>query len=244
VRTENAVRLSSVYFDCDSTLTSIEGIDELVADAEPPLRARIATLTERAMAGELPLADVYAERLRLLAPRADQLDRVGELYVQRVVPDARAVVHALQYVGKRVGIVSGGIHEPVLHLARHLGIADADVHAVRLRFTPAGAYADFDRSVPLWRNGGKVDVLQALPASHHPLAFVGDGITDAETRGHVALFLGFGGVVDRGRVRELADVFVATPSLAGVLPHLLTGDEQRALGSAPELAALLSRPPA
>jgi len=238
------VRLSSVYFDCDSTLTSIEGIDELVADAEPTLRARIATLTERAMAGEVQLGDVYGERLRLLAPRRDQLGRIGELYVQRVVPDARAVVQALQHVGKRVGIVSGGLHEPVLHLARHLGIADADVHAVRLLFTPDGAYADFDRTVPLWRNGGKVDVLRALPASHHPLAFVGDGITDAETRGHVALFVGFGGVVSRGRVRELADVFVATPSLAPVLPHLLTADERRTLGKAPHLAALLSRPPA
>ena len=229
---------AAVYFDCDSTLSSIEGVDELLRWAPPTLRADIAALTEQAMNGTLPLAAVYEQRLSLLAPRRQQLDEVGALYIQRLVPDAHLVVQALQSLGKHVGIVSGGLLVPVQHVAASLGIAAANVHAVPLHFAADGSYRDFDRTSPLWRNGGKIDVVHALPAAHRPLAFVGDGITDAETQGHVARFVGFGGVVVRPKVRERADIFVATKSLAGVLPHVLTAAEQKVLAADPRFAAL------
>jgi len=235
--------LAAVYFDCDSTLSAIEGVDELLQWAPPGLRADIAALTEQAMAGTLPLADVYERRLAALAPHRDRLDDIGRLYVERLVPDAAAVVRALQSLGKRVGIISGGLLVPVQHVANHLGIEAADVHAVPLQFDANGGYVDFDRRSPLWRNHGKVEVVRSLPASHHPLAFVGDGFTDAETRGHVAKFIGFGGVVARPRVRELAEVFVTDPSLAAVLPHVVTDAERRQLAADPRFAALLSRAP-
>jgi len=52
-------------------------------------------------------------------------------------------------------------------------------------------------------------------------AFVGDGVSDLETKPAVDLFIGFGGVHTRARVRDNADVFVAGPRLDAVLPHLL-----------------------
>lgn len=231
---------ASVWFDCDSTLTAIEGVDELLQDAAPELRADIASLTERAMNGVLPLAQVYETRLALLAPRREQLDRIGRLYVARLLPDARDVVHALQHLGKQVGIASGGLLMPVLHVAEHLGIPAANVRAVALRFDAAGAYVDFDRTSPLTRNGGKADVLTALPGGFHPLAFVGDGATDLEAQGHVARFVGFGGVAVRPVVRARAEVFVAEPRLAAVLPHVLAPAELERLRAEPRFAALLS----
>jgi phosphoserine phosphatase len=231
---------ASVWFDCDSTLSAIEGVDELLRGVDPALRREIAQLTDQAMNGTLPLAEVYEQRLARIAPHRDELERVGALYVERLVPDARAVVRALQALGKRVGIASGGLLPPVLHVARALGIDPADVHAVPLRFDAAGRYVDFDRASPLWRNGGKVDVVRALPADRHPLAFVGDGITDAETRGHVARFVGFGGVVARPAVRARADVWVDAPRLAAVLPHVLTTDELASLAASVEFAPLLA----
>jgi phosphoserine phosphatase len=229
---------ASVWFDCDSTLSAIEGVDELLRGCEPALRAEVAALTEQAMNGTLPLADVYEQRLARIAPRREQLERIGALYVERLVPDAAAVVRALQALGKRVGIASGGLLPPVLHVARALGIEAGDVHAVPVRFDAAGRYVDFDRSSPLWRNGGKVDVVRALPADRHPLVFVGDGITDAETRGHVARFVGFGGVVARPAVRERADVWVDEPSLAAVLPHVLDAAELERLRADARFAPL------
>lgn len=232
--------LAGVYFDCDSTLCSIEGVDELLRWAPADQRAVITALTEQAMAGTLPLAEVYERRLQRLSPRREQLDQVGELYVAHLVPHAREVVAALQALGKHVGIVSGGLLVPVRRVAAHLGIEPANVHAVPLRFDAHGNYLDFDRTSPLWRNRGKIEVVQALPPAHRPLAFVGDGITDAETRGHVARFVGFGGVVARPAVQRLADAFVTTASLAGVLPFVLTDDERRRLAGDPAFAALHS----
>lgn len=232
---------AAVYFDCDSTLSSIEGVDELLQGIDPALRAEIAALTERAMNGELPLAEVYATRLQRLAPRRAQLDAIGALYVARLVPDAAATVAALQQLGKHVGIVSGGLLPPVLHVAQALGIPAANVYAVPIQFAADGSYLDFDRRSPLWRNGGKVEVLRALPPQHRPVAFVGDGATDLETQGTVERFVGFGGVVARPIVQQRAEVFVATRSLAGVLPAVLTEAEQRQLAADSRFASLLSR---
>jgi phosphoserine phosphatase len=231
---------AAVYFDCDSTLSAIEGVDELLAFAPPSLRASVLELTTKAMEGTLPLAQVYETRLRLLAPRREQLDRIGELYVARVVPDAKALVEALLLLGKQVGIVSGGLLVPVQHVAKHLGIPLANVHAVPLLFDDDGAYVDFDHGSPLWKNGGKVEVLQRLPHTHRPVAFVGDGATDLETKGTADLFIGFGGVAVRAAVREGAEVFVATPSLAPVLQHVTTQQERERLARHAQFAPLLS----
>lgn len=232
----------AVYFDCDSTLTAIEGVDELLADYAPAVRAEIAAWTEAAMNGERPLAEVYELRLRRLAPRRDQLAAVGQLYAARAVPDAAATLAALRWLGKIVGIVSGGLLDPVRAFATTLDLDLAHVHAVPLQFDAAGHYVDFDHQCPLWRNGGKVELLRQLPASHRPMAFVGDGITDLETMGTADRFVGFGGVVARAAVAAGAECFVTAPRLAAVLPFLLTEAERAQLAAAPRFADLLAEP--
>jgi phosphoserine phosphatase len=49
---------------------------------------------------------------------------------------------------------------------------------------------------------------------------VGDGVTDLETKPVVDLFIGFGGVHVRPRVKENAPVFVT--DFASVLKHLMS----------------------
>jgi phosphoserine phosphatase len=231
---------ASVYFDCDSTLSSIEGIDELLQFADPALRKDIAELTTQAMNGTLPLAQVYESRLSKLAPNRKQLDAIGEHYCSKLVPDAKATIAALQSLGKSVGIVSGGLLIPVQQVARHLEVPLEHVHAVPLLFHDDGSYQDFDHNSPLWRNGGKVPVVQGAPEAHHPMVFVGDGITDLETKEHVARFIGFGGVVARDAVLKNADYFVHENSLAAILPHVLTAQEVIALTQDPNFSSLLS----
>lgn len=229
---------AAVYFDCDSTLSSIEGIDELLEFADASLRQDIAELTTQAMNGTLPLAQVYETRLSKLAPHRDQLDQIGTHYVNNVVRDAALTIAALQFLGKHVGIVSGGLLVPVQHIARHLGVPLQHVHAVPLLFDDDGTYRDFDHESPLWQNGGKVPVVQGAPAEHKPMVFVGDGITDLETKDHVGRFIGFGGVVARDNVREQADHFVSEASLAAILPLVLTEAERAELRGQTRFASL------
>ena len=63
----------AVVFDCDSTLSELEGIDELAGGRS----AEVSELTARAMAGELPMEAVYGRRLELLRPTRTELEQVA-----------------------------------------------------------------------------------------------------------------------------------------------------------------------
>jgi phosphoserine phosphatase len=229
---------ASFYFDCDSTLSSIEGVDELTRKLSEDERAELRSLTERAMNGDMPLAQVYEERLHVLAPTREELEAVGRFYIEHLVPDAEGTIAALRFLGKHVGIISGGLHQPVLDLARHLGIPEANVHAVPVLFDSDGTYQGFDRRSALWQNHGKVRVLQGIPGDHRPVLFTGDGVTDLEAKDVVDLFVGFGGVERRARVEAEADVYVTRNSLAAVLDVGLTRFEKKRLDVEPEFASL------
>ena len=110
-----------------------------------------------------------------------------------------------------------------------------------IEFAADGSYRDFDKSSPLWRNGGKVEVLRALPKSSRPIAFIGDGATDLETQGTADLFIGFGGVAVRQTVKANAQAYFATPSLAPLLTFVLTAEERSRLQNKLRFADLLTR---
>jgi hypothetical protein len=54
---------------------------------------------------------------------------------------------------------------------------------------------------------------------------VGDGSTDLAARAGGAYVVGYGGVTYREVMRQGADHYIATPSLTGTLPALLTEEE-------------------
>ena len=213
---------ASVVFDCDSTLVRIEGIDELAGGHADEIRA----LTDAAMRGEVPLEEVYGQRLELIRPSRDRVEEIGRMYVDTLVPQAREVVAALRWLGKTVRILSGGLRPPVQAVAAELGLAPDDVAAVEIAFDGGGAYAGFERESPLARSGGKAQVLSAwnLP---HPVLLVGDGATDLEARPAVDAFAAYMGVAWRPAVAEGADYVLRDESLAPVLA-LACSDEERA----------------
>lgn len=206
-----------VFFDVDSTLVTIEGIDVLGAG-----NPEIVRLTEAAMNGEIALDEVYARRLEIIRPTLAAVEALGQQYIASLVEGAAETIATLQSAGADVHLVTAGIAQAIAPLATHLGIAARTVHAVPLLFDDAGNYADFDRRSLLARGGGKELVVRAiLTRAKGGSAFVGDGVSDLETQPVVSLFIGFGGVLARPRVRESAAVFVTEPSLSAVLPYLL-----------------------
>lgn len=212
-------RYRIVLFDCDSTLTRIEGVDELAR--LQGLEAEIAALTAAAMDGSVPLQDVYGRRLERLRPHRDAVQLLGRRYIEELVPGARETVQALRGQDIEVRIVSGGFRPAVEILAAHLGLEARHVHAVALRFTADGDYLGFDTDSPLARAGGKREVCAELTREYGTCAAVGDGVTDLEMQEAGADFIGFGGVVARDAVRRRAARFVSAPDLGAVLPLLL-----------------------
>lgn len=214
----------SVIFDCDSTLSALEGIEELAAGH----RAEVTALTDAAMRGDVPLEEVYGRRLDLIRPTRQAVDALIPRYIDGLVADAADVIAALRAAGVDVRVLSGGLLPAVAGLARHLGIPDHGVAAVPIHFADDGAYAGFDASAPAARAGGKAALIRAWQDDpDHPLRapamLVGDGATDLEAAGTVELFVAYAGVVARQDVLASAPVVLRSRSLAPILP-LALGD--------------------
>lgn len=208
-----------VCFDCDSTLSKIEGIDELAR--QKGLFAEVAALTDAAMNGDIALESVYEQRLALIKPDQVALDWLAELYIAEMVEGVVETVTTLQEHGILVHIISGGLKQAILPLAERLNIPEHQVHAVDVILDDQGHYLGFNKQSPLAMNGGKARICRRLRMAHSDLAMVGDGNTDLEAKLAGAYMLGFGGVVARSVVQEQADAFVNDASLTAVLPYLL-----------------------
>jgi len=254
------VPIDDVFFDCDSTLSTIEGIDELAR--LKGVEARIVELTNAAMDGKIPLQEVYAERLQLLSPTRADMRAIEDAYKKTVVPDARETIAALHELGRRVFIVSGGLADAVVGFGTWLGVPRERIRAVGLSYNqlsgrwwdyqnsnPGECYLMYDES-PLTTQHGKVDVIRGLRERGRRAMLVGDGSSDLAAAHAVDVFVGFGGVVARPLVAANAPIFLTTASIAPVLLLALRDGEgelvevkQRAreiLAQAPDRLAMRS----
>lgn len=206
-----------ICFDCDSTLSKIEGIDELAR--RMGLGDEMSELTNAAMNGVVPLEAVYEQRLSLIRPDQASIDWLADLYITEIVDGVKEVFSTLLEQGKELHIISGGLRQAILPLAAHLNLPDSHVHAVDIYFNTDGSYKNYEQSSPLARTGGKADIVSTLKGQR-AVAVIGDGKTDMEAKQASAFVIGFGGVVDRAIVRELADVYITDTNLTAVLEHI------------------------
>ena len=207
-------RFDRVVFDCDSTLSEIEGINELAAMVGVPFE--VAEMTRQAMGGEVPFEEVFARRLDIIKPHKKHLAAVGDLYTSTLVEDASLVATALAHLGIELRLVSGGYRDALLPMADDLGVPHEHVHANDLHFDGNGQYTGFDTDNPLARSGGKSEVLRSLPRTATTL-FIGDGASDVEVMPYVDMFVGYGGVERRKPVRDVSPIYLHSNSLTPLL---------------------------
>jgi phosphoserine phosphatase len=237
-----------IFFDCDSTLSAIEGIDELAR--QKGKFDEVKRLTDAAMDGEVHLQSVYDRRLQLLAPTRAEIRELEQAYRATLVPDAAEVIAALQFIGKAVFIVSGGLLAAVRPFGEWLGIPAHHIRAVDVHYNAlSGQWWDYQQDrwgqrpdvkymhpekTPLIESHGKAEVIKDLLQNRPGRAvLIGDGVSDLAARPAVAWVIGFGGVVTRARVAQTADVFITANSLAPVLPLVLAAREQTGLSGTP-----------
>jgi phosphoserine phosphatase len=190
------LQYATVVLDVDSTVSGIEGIDWLAALRNPRVARRIATVTDRAMAGEISLERIYGKRLQMVAPTVEDVDALGRAYIAALAPGCADSVAAMSAAGVRVVLISGGLRAAILPVARELSIPPEDVFAVAVEFSPTGRYAGFDDRSPLAMSGGKRVVVERADFPR-PILAVGDGKTDAEMKPVVDTFAAFTGFVRR-----------------------------------------------
>ncbi len=233
-----------IFFDCDSTLSTIEGIDELAR--QKGKFEEVKALTNAAMEGEVHLQSVYDRRLDLLCPTRSEIRAIERLYRETLVPHALEVIQALQSVGKEVFIVSGGLLAAVKPFGEWLGIPHQNIKAVDIHYNQlSGQWWDYQQDnwgqrpdveyldpeeTPLIESQGKADVIQKILWGRFGRSMlIGDGMSDLAAQPVLDLMVGFGGVVTRPGVVNGADVFIKANTLAPVLPLALSQKEQTEL---------------
>ncbi len=217
-----------VFFDCDSTLTSVEGIDVLAEQAGRGEEVR--QLTDAAMNGELDLEDVYGERLTQIHPTRTQVQAIRQVYKDNALADAAMVIAVLQHLGHETYIISGGLEEPVREFGISLGVPADHIRAVGVEYDELvgawwshhegqeASYLDYGRGALAVSEGKEGIVKELVGTQPGTSLLIGDGTSDLLAGEAVDLFVGFGGVTARSKVAVGAPVFIQSPGLAPVLP--------------------------
>ncbi|MEP6509325.1 MAG: hypothetical protein ABJC63_13955, partial [Gemmatimonadales bacterium] len=121
---------ATVILDVDSTLCGIEGIDWLAERRGKAVAKKVTELTERAMRGEIPLEDVYGERLKMVRPRRDDVDALGHEYIETISAGAVEALALWRSHNVHVILLSSAIRHAILRLALHVGLGPEQAHAV------------------------------------------------------------------------------------------------------------------
>ncbi|MBS1272078.1 MAG: Phosphoserine phosphatase [Candidatus Marinimicrobia bacterium] len=229
VRTENkfsgfmnATQFQSIIFDCDSTLTALEGVDYLAELHD--VHDAVADLTSKAMNTFSITPEMYEKRLELIQPRRDDLATLAQAYKNALVPGVEKTIATLRNLGKTLYIISGGIRKAILPVGDYLGIPAERIHAVDVYFNLDGDYIGFDRDSVLVSPNGKSQIIRNI-GPDKPMAFIGDGTNDLAAQDMVDQFIGFGGAEYRPPIEDAAPLYVKDPDFQALLPHILTADE-------------------
>lgn len=203
-----------VVLDADSTLIRNEVI-ELIAD-EAGRGAEVAAATEAAMRGEVDFAESL--RSRVAALRGVPLSALTRV-IARVepTPGVHELIAAVHARGGRVGVVSGGFHEVLDHIAPALGVDRWRAN----RLVAADGLLTGMVDGPIVDAAAKADTLALWAAeTGAPLSrtlAIGDGANDLLMLGRAALGLAFNA---KPAVRRAADLVVGPVDLREVIPLL------------------------
>lgn len=198
-----------MFIDCDSTLSTIEGIDELGRARGEDVFEKVVELTNSAMNGDIAISEVFPRRMEMIRPDRKLCDEIAARYIDGIVSGVEALIAEARERGWLPVILSGGFAPLIEPLARHLGVDH--IEAVPIYFDDEGNYADYGRDYPTTRNFGKNEVIRKWKKALLPkqVVMIGDGVSDLETQTDVDLFIGFGGVVEREKVQQGCDYWLA-----------------------------------
>src|SRR3990167_8618631 len=219
--------INAIVFDCDGTLSALEGINELAKYNH--VSDKVEKLTAIAMGHSGINQTIYQERLNLVSPMREHVYALGEAYFSHRVPDVLPVIQLLKRLNKNIYVVSAGLYPAVVKFAERLLIPKENVFAIEIEFDETGHYMAFDQTSPLLKHDGKRDIIKHLKTLHEEIVHVGDGLNDIVTYDLVTRFIGFGGIFYRENIEKQCKYYIQSPSMTPLLPFILTAEEHHML---------------
>lgn len=212
------MKFKTVIFDFDSTLVTIEGIDELAR--MKGVYNQVSTLTDQAMNGSLAFEDVFYQRLELIQPSTEDLQTLGKLYQKHITRGAANLLNQLKKHDIDIYVITGGYLQAITPTTTALDVPSSQVFAIELAQNGV-AMTKVSKNQILTLSTGKHDLIKHLSLTS-PIAYIGDGITDTYAKPLVDCFIGFGGVAHRPQVKTVSDHYVDSESIYSVYNYLNT----------------------
>ena len=201
-----------VVLDADSTLIQDEVI-ELLAD-EAGRRAEVQAATEAAMRGEVDFATSLRSRVSALSGvPIEAFARVRERV--RPTPGVRELTEAVHSLGGTVGVVSGGFHEILDHIAPGLGVDQW--RANRLRVVDGALSGEVDGEIVDAEAKASWLRTWASELGAASTIAIGDGANDLRMMAAADLGLAFNA---KPAVRAVAPLVIGPRDLSQVIPLL------------------------
>jgi phosphoserine phosphatase len=198
--------------DMDSTLVTIESIDEM--GDMLGIRERIASITAQAMRGEIDYAESLRRRVALLAGLEEAaLEQICERRMH-LSPGAEALVHRCRERGIRTLLVSGGFSFFTARLQLRLGIDETlsnvlEIERGRLTGRVRGAIVDGRAKAAKLR-----EQMHRLGVQREQVLAIGDGANDIPMMGEAGTSVAYRA---KPAVREHATHSLDHAPLDGVL---------------------------
>lgn len=228
-----------VCFDVDSTVVKYEGID-ILASYHNVYNA-VSQYTTSAMNGNITFQQALNDRLNIIKPNYNILQKCINEHKIEFTDSFTNVIHKLQQRNTDIYLISGGFIQMIEPIAKLLNISYNNIYANHLLFDKNNnnQYIDVDWTQPTSHSGGKAKAVQLIKQryiqlnnnnnnhndntqqqQHHQpsIIMIGDGVTDLEARTECNLFIGYGGVALREKVRQQADVYITDWNY--LLPYL------------------------
>ncbi|KTC78849.1 HAD-IB family phosphatase [Legionella cherrii] len=223
------VPIDAFFFDCDGTLSLIEGINVLAT--MNGVAKEVHQITARCMGKTGMTLDDYRQRLTYVQPTKKQVEELAECYKRHTAPGAQDLIQLLLRLHKKIYIISAGIKAAVVPFAQTLGIPPSHVLAVDVYFDEKGNYQGFDEQSNMTQGNGKtVEIASVLKPGEHSL-LVGDGVSDWEARETVTRFIGFAGLSPKEWVKKHSNFYICSTSFYPIIPLGLTQNELNQLSS-------------
>lgn len=213
--------LDAIVFDCDGTLSQIEGIDYLAKING--VEEAVCQLTHTAMTQTGISASLYAKRLDFVKPTLDQIKSLAQIYFDHISPDVVNTISILQKLHKKIYIFSAGVNPAVQLFGAKLNVLKENIFAVDLQFDAQGHYIDFDHHSVLTTRDGKKKLIHQLPEKR--IGYIGDGMNDVAVMNDVTRFIGYGGAYYRDNIKKIVPFYSEEKSFLALLPLLLTENE-------------------
>ncbi len=198
-------------FDFDSTLTSVEALEELAAISlagspeKDGIIKQIEEITNQGVDGKISFTQSLALRVDLLKANKKHLPELVKRLSKKVSPSIQRNKKFFLDNAERIYVVSAGFKEFIDPIVAKYGIKPERVFANTFVWNKKGEITGFDKKNHLAKHNGKIAQMKALKLQGEVIA-IGDGYSDfLMKQGGASRFIAFTENIERASAVDNAD---------------------------------------